>query len=202
MTTTNFNILFKKVLKESIDELQLFHGSHADFDKFEVAYMSSGWGQQAYGYGFYLAADKQVAQEYARGGIIYTVEVPDGKYLYDDKIDRREASIIAKKFFNYFLNSDGERKEMYSGCEKEFWLYSCKPIENAETGTDIYGVISNETGDDKETSAFLSKLGYTGMILHDDTKYGIMTNYVIFNPDDIKVLNKERNASTAAEEIR
>ena len=46
--------LIRNILHEAVDELNLYHGTHADFDKFDVAYLSTGWGQQAHGYGFYL----------------------------------------------------------------------------------------------------------------------------------------------------
>ena len=41
----------RKAIMESIEELDLYHGSPHEFQEFDLAFLSSGWGQQAYGYG-------------------------------------------------------------------------------------------------------------------------------------------------------
>ena len=64
-----------------------------------TAYLSTGWGQQAYGYGFYLIDDYDAARDYACGGQVMEVEVPDGKYLTDKSISMREKQKIANIFF-------------------------------------------------------------------------------------------------------
>ena len=46
--------IIRNTINEIVDELNLYHGTRANFDKFDTAYLSTGWGQQAYGYGFYL----------------------------------------------------------------------------------------------------------------------------------------------------
>ena len=103
----NENILRKiirGVLYETIDELNLYHGTNADFDNFDFAYLSSGWGQQAYGYGFYLTTSYDAAKDYAydvNHGQVMEVEVPDGKYLTDVSISKAEANRIARIFFKY-----------------------------------------------------------------------------------------------------
>ena len=206
MTNTQFDILFKKVLKESIDELQLFHGSQADFDKFDVAYMSSGWGQQAYGYGFYVAAQKDTAIQYGRGGIVYTVEIPsDGLYLSNKSISKREALGVARKFFKYYTTEDEYGKEAYAGHENEFWDEECRYVADCSDGESLYGTIASIIGSDRQTSKWLNKIGYTGIMLYYKSGDGKpLLNYVIFNPTDIKIISKERinNANTATEEIR
>ena len=57
--------MIKNSLNEVMDELNLYHGTNADFDNFDFAYLSSGWGQQAYGYGFYLTTSYDAAKDYA-----------------------------------------------------------------------------------------------------------------------------------------
>ena len=66
-----------KATRKALNELELFHGSSADFDKFDLAYLSKGWGSQVYGYGIYLTTSQSCAKEYARGGYIYQVKVPN-----------------------------------------------------------------------------------------------------------------------------
>lgn len=43
---------------------RVWHGSGADFDKFDHSYMSSGEGNQAYGWGTYLAEERKTAESY------------------------------------------------------------------------------------------------------------------------------------------
>ena len=180
---------FKLILKESV----LYHGSHADFNEFDLAYVLSGWGQNAYGYGIYLSDCIESAKEYAKGGILYTTEVPDGRYLDSEHIDKKEAMNIAVKFMNYFLSTE-YGKSAYGNCKNDFWEYECKYIGDAYDGLGIYGSISQILGDDKRTSEFLSKIGYIGIRCHatNGATGEKFCNYVIFNPKDIKITKKEQ----------
>ena len=185
--------LIRRAVLESIDELDLYHGSQADFSEFDLAYLGSGWGQQAYGYGVYLIDNPQGAREYARGGLVYTAKVPNGPYLSYKGISRASAMKIAKDFFKYYTTENEYGKEAYKGYEKEFWNEECKYICNCQTGGDIYGTIASILGDDKETSDFLYREGYKGIKWLDVTAIGSKnTNYVMFNPKDIKIIKKEK----------
>jgi hypothetical protein len=44
--------------------IRAFHGSGADFDKFDLSFMGTGEGAQAYGKGLYFAEMEEVAQDY------------------------------------------------------------------------------------------------------------------------------------------
>ena len=180
---------FKHILKEEI----LYHGSHADFNEFDLAYALTGWGNMAYGYGIYLSNYKDAAKEYSKGGILYTVEVPKGYYLDSDKISAKEAISIALKFKDYYLSTE-YGKEAYNGIENEFWEQECKYIGESECGLQLYGSISAILGNDKSTSEFLRTIGYIGIRCHTtngSTGYKFI-NYVIFNPKDIKIISKEK----------
>ena len=109
----------RQYVMEAIDELELFHGSPHDFDEFDFAYMSSGWGQQAYGYGAYLTTSYECAKEYSQGGMVYTVEIPDKGYLNLDKISPALAMKIARIFFNYYTKEHEYGSEAYAGYERE-----------------------------------------------------------------------------------
>ena len=182
-----------KEIREDLEELQLYHGSQADFDNFDLAYLSTGWGQQAYGYGFYLTTSKEAASEYAKGGKMYTVEIPDGKYLSYEKRNGREFLNIARKFFKYYTTEDEYGKDAYRGNENEFWEYECKYIADCQNGGYVYGTLSSIIGDDKATSEFLNRLGYVGIEWKGNNAATNETffNYVIFNPNDIKIVSKE-----------
>ena len=186
-----------RYIMEAIDELELFHGSPHDFNEFDFAYMSSGWGQQAYGYGAYLTTSYECAKEYSQGGIIYTVEIPDKGYLNLDRISPALAMRIARVFFNYYTKEHEYGSEVYAGYEREFWDEECKYIGHSTDGNTLYGTISSFLGSDKETSEFLhDKLGYKGLVwVHTNTETGKkFKNYVIFNPKDIKIIKKDSNA--------
>ena len=182
----------KRIMGEAIDELELYHGSRADFNQFDLAYLSTGWGQQAHGYGIYLTNDYETAKEYSIGGKIYTVEVPDSGYLNDRSITMSEKQKIANKLFRYFTEEDEERKLSYPDNDTKqcLWDYEIKSILNCNTGEDVYGTISSLMGDDKETSEFLRKLGYIGLKVTDERFK--TTTYIIFNANDIKIIKKEK----------
>jgi hypothetical protein len=183
----------RRAIMESITELDLFHGSQADFQEFDLAFISSGWGQQAYGYGVYLIDNPEGAKEYARGGFVYTAKVPSGRYLTYKSISRAAATKIARDFFKYYTTENEYGREAYKGYENEFWNEECKYLCDCQTGGDIYGTIASLVGDDKETSEFLYREGYKGIKWVDVTADGTKnTNYVIFNPKDIKILKKEK----------
>lgn len=181
----------KFIIRESISELQLYHGSCADFDKFDDKFVLTGVGQMAHGYGFYLTNNVESARSYAMGGKLYTVEVPDGKYLNSDRISPKEAAIIARKFFNYFLATEYGR-EAYGENPKEFWDAECCYIENSLGGSALYGTIASILGSDKATSEYLHSLGYVGMVINSSngTTGEKFKNYLIFDKDDIKILSK------------
>ena len=184
----------RRCIVEAIDELDLYHGTPHEFDEFDLAYLSTGFGQQSHGYGVYLTTSVVTAKAYSQGKNIYTVEVPDGKYLNYDKIGRTEAMQIARKFFKYYTTKHEYGKEAYRGHENEFWEYECKYLGECTDGGSIYGTIASLLGDDKDTSEFLYRIGYKGMFLkctNTDTKEKFK-NYIIFNPKEIKILKKEK----------
>ncbi len=177
----------------SSGRIVLYHGTKAKFKSFDASYLNSGWGEQAYGYGFYLTDNYEAANEYSRGGYVIKVSVPEKKYLSYFGISRNEKVSIAKKFFKYYTEVDEYGKEAYPTQElkNEFWNGECKYLVDCEDGGDIYGTIASLIGSDKETSEFLRSIGYVGIKFHGDNggtgeKF---TNYVIFDPKDIEVLD-------------
>lgn len=176
---------------ESVEEKTLYHGSCADFDQFDEKYVLTGVGHMDFGYGFYLTTSKEAAHEYALGGKLYTVEVPDGKYLNSEQISRNEALTIARKFFQYYLSTE-YGKEAYLGQENEFWEYECKYVAEATDGNSLYGSISSILGSDKDTSEYLRSLGYVGLEIEttNGTTGESFKNYLIFNQKDIKITGK------------
>lgn len=179
-------------VNESLDELDLYHGTNADFDKFDEKFYLTGIGEMAYGWGVYLSNSINTAKEYGADGQIMTVEVPDGKYLDSRRINKSEASKIARAFYKFFLSS--EHGQVYKGSEKEFWDYECSCLENVPDGSYLYGTISTFLGSDKETSEWLHSIGYVGLRFpgHNSNTGEKFMNYVIFDANDVKIIKKEQ----------
>lgn len=182
-------------LYESIDELDLYHGTHADFDQFKEEFYLSGVGEMAYGWGVYLTNSINTAKEYSPGGQIMTVEVPDGKYLNSERIGKVEASNLARAFYRFYLNGKGA--EIYKGSEKEFWDYECKYLETVPDGSYMYGTVSTFLGSDKEASEWFHSMGYAGLKFpgHNTNTGEKFMNYVIFDANDVKIINKQQTDS-------
>lgn len=182
-------------LYESIDELDLYHGTHADFDQFKEEFYLSGVGEMAYGWGVYLTNSINTAKEYSPGGQIMTVEVPDGKYLNSERIGKAEASKLARAFYRFYLNGKGA--EIYRGSEQEFWDYECKYLETVPDGSYMYGTVSTFLGSDKEASEWFHSMGYAGLKFpgHNANTGEKFMNYVIFDAKDVKIINKQKTDS-------
>ena len=185
----------KTELNESIDELDLYHGTHADFDHFSEDFYLTGVGEMAYGWGVYLTNSINTAKEYSPGGQIMTVEVPDGKYLNSERIGKAEASKLARAFYRFYLNGKGA--EIYKGSEQEFWDYECKYLETVPDGSYMYGTVSTFLGSDKEASEWFHSMGYAGLKFpgHNANTGEKFMNYVIFDANDVKITKKVQTDS-------
>lgn len=183
-----------KATRKALNELELFHGSSADFDKFDLAYLSKGWGSQVYGYGIYLTTSQSCAKEYSRGGYIYQVKVPNKGYIHLGKITRRQSSLIANAAYEYILSNDAENQYNDKSAKESLWKQEVSAIAQASTGNDLYGTLAVLLGGDKETSEFLYKIGYRGLKWAETDSYSgkQFMNYVVFNPKSIKILKKKR----------
>lgn len=185
--------LYENLLEALGQKIILYHGTQAKFNTFDNKYINSGWGEQSYGYGFYLTDSEQCAKEYSRSGEVIKVEVPAKKYLDYNGITKKESTQIAKAFFKYYTEEDEYGKQAYPNREdkQEFWNEECKYIIKCDDGGDIYGTISSLLGSNEQTSKFLHSLGYIGIKYpaSNGTTGEKFTNYVIFDASDIKIIN-------------
>lgn len=194
MTSAVTDTRLSRIIRETLDEIELFHGTTADFNNFDEAYISSGWGEQAYGYGFYLTTSRNTAEAYSRGGHVLKVEVPKGKYLSYRSISENDKRRIANLLFKWYTTEHEYGREAYSDTEarKYFWEDYITSILDSENGGDVYGNIAATIGSNKDTSKFLHRIGYVGIkipCVNEDTKEKFW-NYVIFDPKDIKIIEK------------
>lgn len=102
-------------LNESeLDELQGYHGSGADFDKFNhKKYLSTGAGSQSFGWGTYVSDDKEIGLSYAEGN--------DKEYItrIGDTIIRKSEDLVP--FIKDYLSSKGYGNDPYNGlCFMDF----------------------------------------------------------------------------------
>lgn len=180
-------------LQENINtEVQGFHGSPHNFQGFDIAYVNSGFGQQEFGYGIYLSFDKEFASDYGRGGYLYTVEIPDDESLYlhqDEEVPEELITKIHNVLFEKNLKlyqEDYEDEAEYTlRSELEtFFPYGCY-------GKELYYSMDKFTNSDKESSEILNSLGVIGYKYYD----GGCENVVMFNGDDIKIVDKSLTES-------
>ena len=142
------NVIIKKAIAESINELSLYHSSYANFNKFNhKKYLSSGAGSQTFGWGTYLTDSYPIAKSYAEKFIRYefnkfVTSVEPENYVngsYDDNVVKeaikRYKTIVrtrmiltyglenkfGRDFFNCeFETSDKNPNEEYDSVLKEY----------------------------------------------------------------------------------
>lgn len=174
---------FNRLLENYSLEDNVYHGTNADFNEFDLAYLSTGSGNQAYGYGIYLAKDIDVAKSY--GGKVYTTEIPDvneNNYVFKDiKPSKNILNKTYRALYGELVNGD------YKGAEKELKNELNGVFNNIYDGLVLHGTISDYLGSDKDASNLLRDVGIYGIVYNDNGN----ECYVIFNPKDIKIIKKE-----------
>lgn len=71
--------IIRNIIKEALTELQAYHGTGADFDKFDHKhFLNTGCGSQTFGWGTYVTDDKVIGDSYANNAKKPTLTI-DGK---------------------------------------------------------------------------------------------------------------------------
>lgn len=180
--------------------LKTYHGSGADFDRFDHDYVGSGEGAQAYGWGTYVTEVEGIGRRYAmidyrrdgsRNHFLYSVEIPDekeGKYLpYGERvIDPKVRKVLTDRLQQM-------ADEYWNGEIPSYKLTELDKALNTFMPRDIASVLECS---DKEVSQLLSKAGYTGVKyvanVFNRNQKGLSYNYVIFNEKDLGITDKEQ----------
>lgn len=114
-------------------------------------------------------------------GQVHEVDIPENPYLLDEQKPFSEQSDIVKKALQNLNNAEDLGLFEVDGLV----------IKSDTTGKEIYQtigkLISSKIGRDKKTSELLEKYGIKG-ITYDGQQDGRC--FVIFNPDDVKVIQK------------
>jgi hypothetical protein len=136
-----------RFVRESVDELNLYHSSYSSFDKFNHRkYLSSGAGSQTFGWGTYLTDSYPIAKDYAEKFILlkfneFIVKAEPEKYIenngsYDEELIKEAAKTYkqivrfnisfnpdkrwSKNSFNSSLKTDENATENYDSALKEY----------------------------------------------------------------------------------
>ena len=172
--------------QEKLNEMIAYHGSKANFDEFNLAYMGSGIGAQEFGEGLYLTFDKEAA--YGYGGNVYTVDIPkenEAYYIfYDQPISDDVFSLIIDGIINdRKLQYPDEYTDEESINELKIELYD---VLNPKEGRYLMYNIHRYIDDPIVVSKILKRAGVTGFIYNN----GKVNNVVMFSSKDIRIIDK------------
>lgn len=190
---------------------RVYHGSGADFDAFRLSHIGEGEGAQVYGYGIYVTEVEDIGRMYAKQYAnqndgpcyLYTVEIPDDNgrnYLKWGKASARAISRIIKAMTD-------EQKELIAEIPVPTFangreIFSKEDYKNRilwylkNWTADVYEIVEYATGSAKAASELLSHAGFVGIKYPAEYQSGGRkdgaSNYVIFNEDDAKIIDKVR----------
>lgn len=190
---------------KDIRQQKVYHGSGADFDAFDFSHMGEGTGNKAFGWGGYVSESEGVGRMYVgEKAQLYLIEIPDdngSNYLHFEKpIGGDMVRKVKDALYQYIVSNDEE--ETYSDNKSRYALKADIEVIDANAkGGDVYGTVSDFLGGDKQASEFLSSIGFVGISYNTGFRSGETTdntrNYVIFNENDLKIVDKIRFFRTA-----
>lgn len=204
------------VLQENeTDEMMAYHGSHADFDRFNhKKYLDTGMGDHAFGWGTYVTNDETIGRSYAsddtdtnfmkrfnsnigqsqKDNFLYEVEIPDDNG--SNYIDWYKPVSIEHRF-NIMRNIS--YLEQRFNFEPSDSLYEMLGTNRRIPGSLLYRMLSNNLESEKAASLCLMYCGYDGIKYSAGTMWEKPKgsaedayNYVIFDANKVKIVNKTR----------
>lgn len=188
----------------------VYHGSPKMFENFELSKVGTGQKNQAQGYGIYVSESQPYAETFARENltgapnVAYRTQLGGNdplealKRVYPNQSNDWYAEQIKKgnmkgnlytadlpdKYLGRMINYDTEIKNQPQVVKDV--------AKKLKLGEDDLGIdIINKVGRTKEGSDFLLKQGIGGVkYVFDDNKFKA-TNYVVFDPAMLKMLNRD-----------
>jgi hypothetical protein len=103
-------------LPESEDYITAYHGTAADFDKFDIGKIGTGEGAQAYGHGLYFAEADEVGKVYKKA--LGTVVKYDGKPIM--AVDKKVGTTGDKDIDDLLMMHFGDVKKAIAESEKQY----------------------------------------------------------------------------------
>lgn len=205
----------------SDEQTYLYHGSSIDFDRFEFQKKPTNGGVPRFG--FYLTNQEDIAKRYAPdGGQIYKVAASaiEGKgisatslTLTHEEISRLITSIakdqIEKEGYPSFLSKGGE--EPHDDWDNYNASIASKMAENflefEDNDLDIINKFYQMMESDPEEAPRLLKALESEGITHSsrtlaDRASKNSLEYIVFNPEHLKILSKETNKVKANQDLQ
>ena len=172
---------FKDYLTEAKGTFTAYHGSGANFDKFERTKAHAGAGGAAFGSGIYISKDEKIAKHYkkiskSKNATLYKIKVAidtDRLMRWDKPFSSQPRPVQqALMEIGYDESKGSEARYFYHYLRSSFGGGSAKASEQA--------------------SQFLEKNGIQGIMFIGDRKVndGKSKNFVIFDPKRIRILEK------------
>ena len=161
-----------------------FHGTDASFERFDLKYIGTGEGAQAFGWGLYFSDSRNVAQWYQGEGNLFEVEIPDDAELlsYEDMVDQQPEPVLQKiregfpeLFEEHWLGMRGEplTKDRFKAMGMEVDMDPDRltaagfergiPAEEMR-GVDLYSYVGDEMLNAKQTITERLLPGFAGAI--------------------------------------
>lgn len=167
--TTNFEEMeLYNLLKRDLNEQLAFHGSRAEFEKFN----SDKIKEYRFGWGFYFTRSESYASDY---GNVKQYEIPDDEYLLDwESSYNYQSETVQNALYEIWQDIKEKDTELLfekalfgDYCNNGYWIY--------HTLSEVLKISA------KDTSLLLNKYGIKGI-------YSLEGNcIVVFNPADIKM---------------
>jgi GNAT superfamily N-acetyltransferase len=182
------------LLKYSIflESIELYHGTVYDFDKFNFSNIGTGTSKSVHGYGMYFTESEGVAKFYCdesscghKSKYIYHVNIFRDNFLdWDGDVDGDQAQTILNKYLR--------REQSESLIEDMEEVLGLKEgYRGSASVSSLYSYLESLFGSKKGASEFLDVCGFDG-IKFESKENGFRThNYVIFDINNIKILDKE-----------
>lgn len=179
--------------------LTLYHGTKHDFIGFSNKNIGGGEGNQSFGYGLYFTDSPKIAEFYAEKygeghGKIYVVSVTGNGFLdWNKKFTPDEKMRLEKALLANGIDALPVKRVLgKNGIETQEMNVS-DVLNYYPNGKFFYENFALYCGSDKDASDYLWQMGISGIRYSAGSFYNIgtdCTNYVVFDPADIKILKK------------
>lgn len=178
-------------INEGVVPEVLYHGGGSEFEDFDLSHVLGGAGVITHGYGVYLTADRVVAERYAlnsvgRRGYVYTVRAYNIDTLlgWEEPVD----SGIAQSIFNRYSRMTEDETELEDMMDA---LGLSDGYYGQSMTSSLYSYLTAVLGGKKEATELLLKSGVDGIYFRSNESGTDTTNYVIFDPSNIRIIDKE-----------
>lgn len=180
------------------DSMKTYHGSGAEFDKFNLSHSGEGEGESMIGKGIYTTRDKRIAEEYA--GVAGNREVAGRKHLYEVEIpaDNGGNYLDYDKVYGAAEMSEIARRLHDAGVDVDFGRYF---HDGKANGMNLYMAMAWNMPEGVDVNRVLNDAGYVGYkysTRHDlegKEKRFPKKSYVVFDESNAAITGHEQIVS-------